>query len=190
MKHWTTAVIDPPWPYSRASKNNKLTGFSSQKYELLSIDDLALLPVGEIVDGYVFLWTTGPFMPDAVRLIESWGFQWCSMLTWIKRTVNGKLAYGAGYWFRGCTEYVIVAKKAGMSSIKTPLRNAFEAIGLHHSSKPDYLQTEIVEKYFPGPYIELFARRTREGWDCFGDECPGDERDVRETFGRANGNVG
>ena len=57
----------------------------------------------------------------------------------------------------------------------------FEAVRLAHSQKPEAFQ-DHVEKCFPGPYLELFARRVRPGWTCLGDECPGDERDIRDSL--------
>ena len=39
-----------------------------------------------------------------------------------------------------------------------------------HSTKPEAFQ-DIVEQVSPGPFLELFARRQRDGWDSWGDEC-------------------
>jgi len=41
-----------------------------------------------------------------------------------------------------------------------------------HSAKPDAF-LDIVEQVSPGPYVELFARRARFGWDYWGDESLG-----------------
>ncbi len=38
-----------------------------------------------------------------------------------------------------------------------------------HSAKPEAFQ-DIVEQVSPGPYLELFARRKRLGWDSWGNE--------------------
>ncbi len=39
-----------------------------------------------------------------------------------------------------------------------------------HSRKPDAAYTRI-ERLLPGPYLELFARRSRPGWDGFGNQA-------------------
>ena len=39
-----------------------------------------------------------------------------------------------------------------------------------HSQKPDAF-LDLVEQVSPGPYLELFARRQRLGWDTWGDEA-------------------
>jgi hypothetical protein len=41
-----------------------------------------------------------------------------------------------------------------------------------HSKKPDGF-LDMVEQVSPGPYVELFARRARFGWDYWGDESLG-----------------
>jgi N6-adenosine-specific RNA methylase IME4 len=44
-----------------------------------------------------------------------------------------------------------------------------------HSRKPDKLY-EIIESCFDPPYLELFARRGRDGWDYWGDGALSDPR--------------
>ena len=39
-----------------------------------------------------------------------------------------------------------------------------------HSAKPDAF-LDLVEQVSPGPYLELFARRNRLGWDTWGNEA-------------------
>jgi site-specific DNA-methyltransferase (adenine-specific) len=177
---FVTAVVDPPWPYQpRGGKHIHGSGYV--EYDTLTIKDLCDLPIGEHVGGYLFLWTTAPMILEAPKLIEAWGFQYATMLTWVKRTTGGGLAYGAGYWYRGCAEFVMVAKKPAMSSVRTHKRNAFEAQIRGASEKPEVFQ-DHVERHYPGPYLELFARRQRLGWTCLGNECPGDGKDIRESL--------
>jgi len=38
-----------------------------------------------------------------------------------------------------------------------------------HSRKPDE-QYELIEACSPAPYLELFARRSRNGWTTWGDQ--------------------
>jgi N6-adenosine-specific RNA methylase IME4 len=39
-----------------------------------------------------------------------------------------------------------------------------------HSRKPDEAH-ERIERLIEGPYLELFARTTRPGWDAFGNQA-------------------
>jgi N6-adenosine-specific RNA methylase IME4 len=38
-----------------------------------------------------------------------------------------------------------------------------------HSRKPADVR-ERIERLVPGPYLELFARETKPGWDCWGEQ--------------------
>lgn len=189
-----SCVVDPPWPYKVVTtKHEKLSGYvagglqrrgreDSAEYHTLSIDDLAELPVGKLVSGYLFLWTPSPFFPDALRLIDAWGFRYATALHWLKKTKAGKIPYGAGYWYRGAVETIFVARKKDALSVRTHKRNVFEAIRPPtHSTKPEEFQ-DHVEECFPGPYLELFARRDRPGWTCLGNECPSDGVDIRVSL--------
>ena len=182
-----TLIIDPPWPYQVAKEGGNRTGYSNFEYPPLSIDELGKLPIRELGD-YLFLWTTGPFIEEAYKLIRTWGFEPITFLAWVKtsrleagKELPFKPNYGVGYWFRGCVEPIIVAKAPKVPSIRT------KWVGLlcdnaRHSRKPDTLQ-EIVEKSpFPEPWTELFGRRPRDRWTVLGNEMDG--LDIRESIGR------
>ena len=192
-----TVIIDPPWDY-RAPNRRKLDGsyskqkgYAQQKYETITLADLATLPVGELVSNVALLWTTGPMVPQAVKLIEAWGLVYVTMLYWVKTSPKGgprlgpkgRITYmphmGVGYWFRGNVEPVIVAKQPGSPSYRTKARSAFLSPVLGHSRKPQFLHT-LAEAEFPGPYLELFATQEREGWTTLGNQIDG--VDIREAI--------
>jgi len=203
-----TAIIDPPWPYRKVNHSGpksdpKMKGYvdyvekGRTLYETLSLDDLAALPVGDLVQDYVFLWTTGPFLSHALDLFKAWGFEYITMLTWLKTRTTMKKgekqvtwSYGAGYWYRGSVEQILIGKRKGSTSVRTHKRNIFAADRIGHSTKPDWLHEHIETPpdpviplkpapWFTDPYLELFARRDRPGWTCLGDECPSDGQDIR-----------
>lgn len=215
-----TAIIDPPWAYEQASKHERLTGYTTisdpdsdkHQYNSLSTDDLAKLEIGKLNLRYCFLWTTGPFIEDAYRLIRAWGLEPITMLAWVKCLdieTNGlpafaepfdkkhpekvrrywphdpsviiKPTYGVGYWFRGCVEPIILAKAPDAPSIRTPWVGLLSP-NARHSRKPDTLH-QLIETNFPGPYVELFGRRSRPGWSVLGNEAPGYEgEDMRASI--------
>ncbi len=164
-----TAVIDPPWPYTRVSANNKLSGYVSRdgatQYTTLSIEDMAALPISKLVEKYVFVWTVGPFIRESLSLLDAWGFEYKSQLCWIKDDKQ----LGVGYWFRGNHEFVLVGKKPGAASVRTGESSVLWHPRMGHSRKPDFLH-ELLERHFPGPFVEIFGRRTRNGWTVFGDQ--------------------
>lgn len=173
-------LIDPPWSYSRTSNSDKLTGYADKVYDTLSKGDLADLPIEQIADDNAVLltWATWPFVPSALELIHAWGFEFVTGLPWIKTQEDmTQVSYGVGYWFRGATEPLLVAKR-GRSYRSNWV--GLIAPRLNHSRKPESIY-EIAESY-PGPYLEVFARQTRPGWYSLGNECPDDGADIRERL--------
>lgn len=191
-----TAIVDPPWAYRHVNPNRdgsygNQVGYANQVYGTMTVEELANLPIGEMVSNVLLLWTTGPHVPAAVDLVEAWGFEYITMAYWHKATRRGvhttlwgervyKPHLGVGYWFRGDTEPIVVAKKPGTPSFRTGERATFVEAVRGHSAKPDQLH-HIAEKHFPGPYLELFARRAYPGWTCLGNELDGG-RDIREVM--------
>jgi N6-adenosine-specific RNA methylase IME4 len=171
-----TAIIDPPWPY-REVRAGKSQGYVCDQYKLMPIDELKTLPVGDVVSGYLFCWTTGPFVWESVELMKAWGFEYKSQLVWHKNT-----GLGVGYWFRGDHELVMVGRKPNVPSVRCPKqRSIFASPRLKHSQKPDTIH-EIIEQNFPGPYLEIFGRRSRPNWTVLGNEAPDDGKDIRESL--------
>jgi N6-adenosine-specific RNA methylase IME4 len=197
FRSFTTAVIDPDWPYSCAPDvrggNGKLSGFTryheternayAQK-KAMSIAELKALPIGRVVDGYVLLWTVGPFLLNgsAVGLLNAWGFEAVSLVTWGKYDLENGHGYGGvGFWFLGNAEFCVVAKRPNWPSIRTGKSSLVIDKKRNHSAKPKAIH-ELCEQRFPGPYLEVFGREQRDGWTVLGDEAPGDGGDVRETL--------
>lgn len=207
---FATAIIDPDWPYTvapgkdrvadieNADEKGRLSGYTrnrdaqKNKYARevpLSLDDLKAMPVGDVVGGYVLLWTVGPFLINgsASEILGAWGFEPCSILTWAKYDLKEAHGYGGvGFWFLGNAEFCIVAKRPGWPSIRTGISSLFVEPKRRHSEKPDNVHL-ICEKRFPGPYLEVFGRMIRPNWTVIGDEVLGDGRDVRETLGKLRG---
>lgn len=171
---YRTIVADPPWRYRQqriltTAKRPETRPEADAQYSTLTVADIAALPVSEWAgpDAHLYLWVTNPKLPEVWPVLTAWGFEYVTLLTWRKL---GTL--GMGYYFRGDTEHVVFAVRG-----KAPIpadrraRNWFAAPKTGHSIKPD-LFYELVERVSPGPYLELFARRRRYGWDVWGDEAP------------------
>jgi len=89
------------------------------------------------------------------------------------------LAFGMGRLFRQTHEICLIG--TNNNGIYTLLKNKSQRSisfgeNLKHSAKPEHLQDSL-EVMFPNVnYIELFARRTRAGWTCLGNEvCNGED---------------
>jgi N6-adenosine-specific RNA methylase IME4 len=121
---------------------------------------------------HLFLWTTNRFMDEAHDVVRAWGFAPKTILTWTKvhhdnsERVSGKV----GYYFRGATEHCLFAVRGSLRTAVSNLPTGFLWPRLPHSVKPDAFY-DLVEQVSPGPYLELFARRQRLGWDTWGNEA-------------------
>ncbi len=145
-------------------------------------DQLRALPVGQLAadDAALLLWATWPTLPQALDLIEAWGFAYKTLgFCWVKQSGGDGLFVGMGYWTRANTEPVLLATRGAPSRLSgaTDVRQVVMAPVAAHSAKPEQIQDRI-ERLVAGPYLELFARRVRPGWTCWGDEIPKSDRDL------------
>jgi N6-adenosine-specific RNA methylase IME4 len=184
---YRTIVADPPWPFEwtgggayringRGDRSLNHRFKKGMPYPTMSIDDIAALPVAELAadDAHLFLW-----IPDC-HLIEghgamvarAWGFEPLRLLIWRKR------GYGLGRFPRPQHEALVVCRRGGLpfavadeGSVQD-WRFPYEGGVRVHSRKPDGA-LDLIERASPGPYLELFARRARFGWDYWGDQSLG-----------------
>src|SRR5262245_44318967 len=166
---------DPPWSFRNWSANG--TGRNAiSHYDCMDFEALAALPVSAIAadDSVLFLWATDPMLPRAFELITAWGFQFKTVcFYWVKlnAVTQGPSKYfmGQGYWTRGNPEQCLLATRGNPQRHSKSIRKLVVERRREHSRKPDEIR-DLIEKLVPGPYIELFARETTPGWDCWGDQ--------------------
>ena len=160
-----TIYADPPWQYNRTVGQ----GVACDEYPTMSIDDLAALPVGDLAhpDGcHLWLWTTWPMIRDRApdRLLDTWGLTWRSQLVWDKQ------ALGLGSWLRSQIEVLILATKGKTQLLRNDERDFLSVKRSDHSAKPEEVR-ELIERVSSPPSIELFARKSVEGWSRWGLEA-------------------
>lgn len=200
-------LADPPWTYGyskQKSGNQKAgKGCANTQYSLLDNKSIAKMPVQDIADPdgcILFLWSSGALLKDCLGVLEGWGFDYVTMAVWTKhcRGDVSKDRLGVGYWFRSNAEPVLVGrcgKKPATArtnasnhlqeegELQLPLFGHMRSEQLGHSRKPDILQ-KIIDKTWPDlRKAELFARQKRDGWDCWGNECPENAAELVEAFG-------
>lgn len=164
-------VADPPWTYTNGKNSKGLTGLASGEYDTMTIDDICAMPVKDLAakDGVLLLWGTFPLLPEALMVLKSWGYTYKTGFPWIKMNNNFSMPPGVGFWVRGVSEFVMIGVR-GKAKPPEPKDRYIGLIApnLKHSRKPD--SVHALAETLPGPYLELFARRSRKGWDCFGNE--------------------
>lgn len=163
---------DPEWRFEVYSRDTGMDRAADNHYPTSPTD--AIMARGESVremaadDCALFLWATAPMLPDALRVMAAWGFEYKSQIIWRKDRT------GTGYWFRNEHELLLVGTrgKVPAPAMGTQWGSVVDAPVGAHSAKPDKFY-ELIERYFPSlPKIELNARRRRDGWDAWGLEAP------------------
>ena len=180
LKRYATIVADPPWDYAPKRGKHEYAkragdyytgGVStlSLPYPPMSPDAIRTLPIGVLaaLDARVFLWTTNSHLPDAFGVLSAWGFRYSQTLVWHKPNASpftGSVAFGSA-------EFLLVASR-GSVPVLGKATSSVVKIGHHHdhSRKPEAF-LDLVEQVSPGPYLEMFSRRARLGWDTWGDEA-------------------
>jgi len=160
---YQVVYADPPWQYN----NSGLGGAAESHYPTMSMDGLARLDLASLTgeDAILFLWVTSPFLPEGLRLCQAWGFEYKTTFVWIKdKSTYGKL----GFYNYGQHEFLFVATRGSCLPQSGTLEpSVLFAPKRGHSEKPEAVY-ELIERMYPGPYIELFARKTRSNWAAWG----------------------
>lgn len=173
------AVIDCPWPWQAYSEKGQGKSPEAQ-YSTMRFEEIAALRVGDLLapGGVLVMWATWPLIERQCAMLRGWGLEAKSGGCWAKRTGSGKLRWGTGYLLRSLCEPFIIATLPGAPIAKGIVPNFFETMddavvdGLarEHSRKPDEFYS-LMEKLVPhGRRADIFARRRRPGWDCWGNE--------------------
>lgn len=176
-------LADPPWRFANKSGKFAPEHQRLHRYSTMSLDEIAALPVPDLVtdNAHLYLWVPNALLAYGLHVMEAWGFQYKSNLVWIKRRKDGGPdGRGGGFYFRNVTELIFFGVRGKMRTLAPGRRqvNVIETRKAEHSRKPDELY-DIIEACSPGPYFEMFARRPRPGWDSWGLEADGTLRDVR-----------
>jgi N6-adenosine-specific RNA methylase IME4 len=146
-------------------------------YDCLDFASLAALPVAELAaeNCALFLWATDPLLPRAFELIQAWGFEYKTVaFYWVK--LNRAAKHGAdfftglGYWTRANPEQCLLATRGKPMRRAKDVRRLVVEKRRERSRKPDSVR-EPIERLVTGPYLELFARETKPGWGCLGNQA-------------------
>ena len=174
MKKYDVILADPPWKYRKQIGDLATDDF----YPTMDIEDICSLPIGEFAsdNSILFLWTTPPTLLEYAPLVfDAWGFEYKTKgFCWVKSNPSGfGFRMGTGYYTGSNTEDCLIGIRGSMPRVGSTEQIIFAPVQ-EHSRKPD-IQYGKIEKLYPNMnYLELFARRKREGWDVWGNEVDSD----------------
>ena len=188
-------LADPAMRWEPWSRETGMDRAADNHYATSTLQQIKAIDVGAIAAEVfvLFLWATVPMLPQALDVLQAWGFAYKSMWIWDKEIC------GTGYWNRNRHEILMAGTRGGVPA--PPIGTQWPSIVAErrrgHSIKPEW-GYRMIEQFYPSlPKIELFARTARTGWDSWGWEAPGTAAAVRplptyreladEEVTRANG---
>ena len=138
----------------------------------MSLAAIKGLPVKDLVmkDCALLLWTVSSMLPEALKVMKSWGFRYINVaFDWVKTTKSGTAAIGMGYYTRTGSEQCLLATRGKPQILSHAVRQVIRQPRREHSRKPDEFYRSV-ESLFTGPYLDMFARERRDGWTSWGDQ--------------------
>ncbi len=174
-KGYGTLLADPPWQFTNRTGKMAPEHKRLNRYDTLKLPEIKALPVSSVmaVNSHLYLWVPNALLTEGLAVMAAWGFQYKTNLVWHKvRKDGGPDGRGVGFYFRNTTELLLFGVRGALRTLD-PGRsqvNIMRTRKREHSRKPDE-QYDIIENCSPGPYLELFARGPRRGWDAWGNQA-------------------
>ena len=167
MGKFKTVVVDPPWPY--VHRLGIFKGDEQMPFQPISLEQIKELPIREVADddAFLFLWTVNRFVRESWCLMESWGFEYSFLMTWVK---NAGVKPPGSPSFN--SEFVVVGKVGKPQWCETTnLRTANVWARSGHSVKPEGFY-DLLPPRDARPALDVFGRRRIAGFTSWGNEAP------------------
>ena len=184
---YSVIYADPPWRFQNRTGKVAPEHKRLNRYETMELEDIEALPVADIADKkcHLYLWVPNALLPDGLAVMKSWGFEYKGNIIWEKIRKDGQPdGRGVGFYFRNVTEILLFGVKGTSNRTLPPARSQVNLVRTQkreHSRKPDEI-VSLIERCSAGPYIELFARGTREGWTMWGNQAQEDYIPTWDTY--------
>lgn len=178
-KKYGVIYADPPWRFHNFSHKGEGRNAVAH-YDCMTPEEIRSLPISHLAakNCTLFLWATDPLLPRALEVIEAWGFEYKTVgFYWAKlnkkanpdQFTSQDFFTGLGYWTRGNVEQCLLATRGNPRRLAKDVRKLVVSRRREHSRKPDEVYDRI-ERLASGPYLEMFGRTTRPGWDSWGNQ--------------------
>ncbi|MGV8123119.1 MAG: MT-A70 family methyltransferase [Candidatus Xenobiia bacterium LiM19] len=191
---YSIIYADPPWAYNdrreirRDGKMAKRGFGSANLYDVMTIDEIAALPVGDLAadNSALFMWATWPQLDQQLGVLKAWGFKYVGAgYIWLKRNLRDERNpwFGVGYYTKSNTEPCLLGIRGRMKPVSNSISEVIvepeviiephprdERGKIIHSRKPAIVREKIVQLFGDLPRVELFSREIVPGWDVWGNE--------------------
>lgn len=171
---YSTILADPPWQFVNRTGKVAPEHRRLLRYPTMELAEILELPVSRLAaaQSHLYLWVPNALLREGLRVMDGWGFTYKCNLVWYKiRKDGGPDGRGVGFYFRNVTELILFGVRGSMRTLppgRTQV-NILSSRKREHSRKPDQIY-DLIEKCSPGPYLEVFARFRRAGWQQWGNE--------------------
>jgi N6-adenosine-specific RNA methylase IME4 len=182
-----TILADPPWQFQNRTGKMAPEHKRLSRYGTMRLEEILALPVTGLASSpaHLYLWVPNALLLEGLRVMEAWGFRYKSNIVWHKiRKDGGPDGRGVGFYFRNVTELILFGTRGKNARTLAPGRRQVNIVTTRkreHSRKPDEVY-DIIEACSPGPRIELFARGSRPGWVCWGNQASDDYAPTWPTY--------
>lgn len=186
-KKYKTIYADPPWQFQNRTGKVAPEHKRLARYSTMKLQEIKLLPVSDLADkkSHLYLWVPNALLPEGLEVMRAWGFEYKTNIIWEKVRKDGMPdGRGVGFYFRNVTEILLFGIKGEKNRTLDPGRsqvNLIRAMKREHSRKPDEF-VSMIENCSPGPYLELFARGERDGWDMWGNQATEEYEPTWHTY--------
>ncbi len=184
---FSTVLADPPWRFINRTGKVAPEHRRLSRYDTMTVEEIAALPIAKIVNptAHLYLWVPNALLPEGMSVLQSWGFTYKTNVVWRKiRKDGGSDGRGVGFYFRNVTELILFGVRGKNARTLPPGRsqvNYIETRKREHSRKPDE-QYAVIESCSPGPYLELFGRGSRAGWQMWGNQADDSYKPTWPTY--------
>lgn len=186
-KKYKTIYADPPWQFRNRTGKVAPEHKRLLRYSTMKLEEIKRLPVWEAADEkcHLYLWVPNALLPEGLEVMKAWGFAYKTNIIWEKVRKDGMPdGRGVGFYFRNVTEMLLFGIRGGRNRTLEPGRsqvNLVRSEKREHSRKPDEI-IPLIENCSPGPFLELFARGSREGWDMWGNQATEEYEPTWNTY--------
>ena len=175
-KKYKTIYADPPWQFQNRTGKVAPEHKRPSPFGTLTLDEIKKLPVADVADEkrHLYLWIPNALLPEGLEVMKAWGFEYKTNIIWEKIRKDGNPdGRGVGFYFRNVTEILLFgirgAKNRTLDAGRSQV-NLIRSIKREHSRKPDEF-ISLIENCSSAPFLELFARGSRDGWDMWGNQA-------------------
>lgn len=164
-QRFATVLADPPWRFTNRTGKMAPEHRRLSRYGTMTVDEIANLPVPRLVasTAHLYLWVPNALLPEGLRVMHAWGFDYKTNLIWHKlRKDGGSDGRGVGFYFRNVTEIILFGVR-GKNARTLPIFT--DSAG---GRRPSTRRSPWTRRCTPRPLTRSIATRTASPWKWSG----------------------